>query len=61
MRLPDGTIINVDPPDRDATVRIQFKEGKLESITYSQSPEAASQPLAQLPEGCKLVSIASAG
>ena len=44
LSLPDGTIINVDPPDRDATIRIQFKDGKLESINYSQS--ARSQPLA---------------
>ena len=46
MRLPDGTTISVDPPDRDATIRIQFKDGKVESIDYSRSSEDKSQPLA---------------
>lgn len=46
MKLPDGTLVMVDPPDRDATIRIQFKDGKLESINYSQSSEGAPQPLA---------------
>jgi hypothetical protein len=42
ITLPDKTLITVDPPDRNATIHIQFADGKVESITYSQT----SQPLA---------------
>ena len=34
IQLPDGTRILVDPPDRNATINIQFLEGKVESIKY---------------------------
>ena len=44
MTLPDGTVVSVDPPDRDATIRIQFKDGKLESIDYRKSSENALRP-----------------
>lgn len=37
ITLPDGTRISVDPPDRDATIRISFSDGSLQSIEYSKS------------------------
>jgi hypothetical protein len=36
IRLPDGTIVSVDPPDRDATIRIAFNDGKVEVDVYQQ-------------------------
>ncbi len=35
IMLPDKTTIHVDPPDRDATIRINFSNGKFESVTYT--------------------------
>jgi hypothetical protein len=35
ISLPDGTRINVDPPDRAATITVSFASGRVESITYS--------------------------
>lgn len=44
IRLPDGTTIYVDPPDRLATIRIAFKDGKVEEEGYQEpgksDPEA---------------------
>ena len=42
ITLPDKTVIRVDPPDRAATIQIQFANGKVESVTYSKSPQAAT-------------------
>lgn len=39
IKLPDGTSISVDPPDRDASITIQFKDGKLSSFNYSTGAE----------------------
>ena len=35
IRLPDGTRISVDPPDRNATITISFSQGAVSSINYS--------------------------
>lgn len=35
ITLPDKTHIHVDPPDRDAEIRITFRDGTLGSITYA--------------------------
>jgi hypothetical protein len=45
ITLPDKTVVTVDPPDQNATIHIQFADGKVESITYS----GASQSLAPAP------------
>jgi len=34
ITLPDGTRIAVDPPDRNATITINFADGTLQSIEY---------------------------
>ncbi len=34
IKLPDGTQIAVDPPDRYATIRINFPDGSVESLEY---------------------------
>ncbi len=34
ISLPDGTLIAVDPPDRNATITIHFADGLLESLEY---------------------------
>jgi hypothetical protein len=34
IKLPDGTQIAVDPPDRSATIRINFADGTLQSMEY---------------------------
>ena len=34
IKLPDGTQISVDPPDRYATITINFADGALESLKY---------------------------
>ena len=34
MKLPDGTEIAVDPPDRYATITINFADGALQSLNY---------------------------
>ena len=39
IRLPDGTKISVDPPDRDATITIDFKDGKVWTLNYSSGTE----------------------
>ncbi len=31
---PDGTFISVDPPDRNASITIHFKNGRVDSINY---------------------------
>ena len=35
ISLPDGTSIHVDPPDRNAEIRISFADGTVSSITYT--------------------------
>jgi hypothetical protein len=35
ISLPDGTRINVDPPDRTATITVSFTNERVESLTYS--------------------------
>jgi len=42
ITLPDKTVIRVDPPDRSATIQIEFAQGKVESVTYAKSPLAAT-------------------
>ncbi|VVN23271.1 hypothetical protein [Pseudomonas fluorescens] len=39
ISLPDGTAISVDPPDRNATITISFKDGKMSSLNYSSDAE----------------------
>jgi hypothetical protein len=34
ITLPDGTVIDVDPPDRYATIGITFPDGSRQSIEY---------------------------
>jgi len=34
IKLPDGTWISVDPPDRYATMTIHFADGSIESLEY---------------------------
>jgi hypothetical protein len=34
IRLPDGTRIAIDPPDRYATIRIDFADGSIQSLEY---------------------------
>jgi hypothetical protein len=36
ITLPDGTQINVDPPDRDATISVGFTDGSSVSIKYKE-------------------------
>jgi hypothetical protein len=36
IKLPDGTCIEVEPPDRNATIRIQFHDGYVSSVEYSK-------------------------
>ena len=38
IKLPDGTNISVDPPDRFATINITFADGSVSSITYADQP-----------------------
>jgi hypothetical protein len=35
ISLPDGTRIQVDPPDRAASIMVSFVNGRVESMTYS--------------------------
>lgn len=41
ITFPDGTQISVDPPDRAATIKITFKDGKVSSLNYSSGTEAS--------------------
>jgi hypothetical protein len=34
IKLPDGTQIAVDPPDRSATITIHFADGSVQSLEY---------------------------
>ncbi|MHA7057696.1 hypothetical protein ACWGOQ_0010785 [Aquimarina sp. M1] len=34
IKLPDGTLISVDPPDRNASITVHFNNGNVESIQY---------------------------
>jgi len=34
IRLPDGTQIVVDPPDRYAAIKIKFADGAFQSLEY---------------------------
>ena len=36
LTLPDGTKIAVDPPDRSATITINFKDGSVQSLEYKK-------------------------
>jgi hypothetical protein len=38
IKLPDGTKIAVDPPDRNATITITFKDGAVQSLNYKNDP-----------------------
>lgn len=40
ITFPDGTRISVDPPDRDSSITISFKDGKLSSFNYSSGVES---------------------
>ncbi|HLF13302.1 MAG TPA: hypothetical protein VI932_00245 [Bacteroidota bacterium] len=37
LKLPDGTHIVVDPPDRNATITINFGDGTLQSLQYMKA------------------------
>jgi hypothetical protein len=39
ITMPDGTRIAVDPPDRNATITISFKDGAVSSFNYSSGAE----------------------
>lgn len=39
IRLPDGTRITVDPPDRAATITINFRDGAVESLEYLKAAD----------------------
>lgn len=39
VKLPDGTEIAVDPPDRYATITIRFADGSIQSIEYLTKDE----------------------
>ncbi len=39
IKLPDGTEIAVDPPDRFATITINFADGSVQSLEYSKSSD----------------------
>jgi hypothetical protein len=43
ITLPDGTLISVDPPDRDATIRIHFADGELQSLEYLKEDDVENQ------------------
>jgi hypothetical protein len=38
LKLPDGTQIAVDPPDRNATLTIHFADGSIQSAEFSKAP-----------------------
>lgn len=46
IRLSDGTTIQVDPPDRAATIKVSFANGRVESVTYTQVDSEAGSPAA---------------
>jgi hypothetical protein len=35
ISLPDGTRIQVDPPDRDASITVSFANGRVERVKYA--------------------------
>jgi hypothetical protein len=37
IRLPDGTTVSCDPPEGSGEITINFRDGKLERIQYSQT------------------------
>lgn len=37
IRLPDGTQISVDPPDRFASITINFSDGSVQSLEYLEA------------------------
>ena len=39
IKLPDGTQIAVDPPDRRATITIYFSNGSIQSLEYLKSSD----------------------
>jgi len=39
IKLPDGTQIAVDPPDRYATITINFSDGSVQSLEYLKSSD----------------------
>ncbi len=41
IKLPDGTQISVDPPDRFATITINFADGAVQSLEYLKADQAA--------------------
>lgn len=42
LKLPDGTQIAVDPPDRYATITINFADGSVQSLEYSKASDQAA-------------------
>jgi len=40
VKMPDGTSVYVDPPDRGATISLAFADGTSVSINYKTSQEA---------------------
>ena len=45
IKLPDGTQIMVDPPDRNATITINFVDGSVESVEYLRAgDQGAGKP-----------------
>jgi hypothetical protein len=40
IKMPDGTSVHVDPPDRDATISLAFADGTSVSINYKTSQES---------------------
>ncbi len=42
IKLPDGTQIAVDPPDRNATITINFADGSVQSLEYSKASDQAA-------------------
>ena len=39
IKLADGTMIQVDPPDRDASLTVRFNDGRAESVHYLSGVE----------------------
>ena len=37
IKLPDGTTVAVDPPDRNATITITFKDKSVQSLQYKNA------------------------
>jgi hypothetical protein len=42
IKLPDGTQIAVDPPDRSATITITFADGSVQGLEYVKGVDQAA-------------------